>query len=203
MEQRVDNYNATLNSRTRRIIQFRALGILPVVFFLLQGIHYWRIGELGHTLWMCNIGNLVLAIGLFINNATLIRISGMWMVPGLVVWFIYVVLAWGVLFSSTLAHVGGTVVGMIALRRVGMDRQAWLYGLLWYFVVQLFSRWLTPANLNVNVAHAIDERWRGSFNSYWKFWMVLTSLVAVCLWLLRLLLARIFPVGVQQTKPQS
>jgi hypothetical protein len=203
MEQRVDNYNATLNSRTRRIIQFRALGILPVVFFLLQGIHYWRIGELGHTLWMCNIGNLVLAIGLFINNATLIRISVMWMVPGLVVWFIYVVLAWGVLFSSTLAHVGGTVVGMIALRRVGMDRQAWLYGLLWYFVVQLFSRWLTPANLNVNVAHAIDERWRGSFNSYWKFWMVLTSLVAVCLWLLGLLLARIFPVGVQQTKPQS
>lgn len=194
MEKQFDNYDAASVSWSRGIIQFRVLGIFPLVFFLLQAVHYWRIGELGHTLWMCNIGNLVLAIGLFLVSPTLIRVSVLWMIPGLVVWVIYVALAWGVFFSSTLAHVGGMVVGLIALKRVGMDRKAWVHGLVWYFVVQLFSRWLTPARLNVNVSHAIDEGWRGSFNSYWKFWLVLTAVVALSLWLLGMLLAKIFPV---------
>src|SRR5688572_5584435 len=109
MEERLDNYDSRVTSEHRNSIQFRLLGILPLVFFLFQGIHYWRIGELGHTLWMCNIGNLVLAIGLFLSNTTLIRVAALWMIPGLAVWFTYVVLPWGVFLSSTLAHVGGFV----------------------------------------------------------------------------------------------
>jgi hypothetical protein len=201
MEQRFENVDPSF-ARAPKIIQFRALGILPLLFFLLQAIHYWKIGELGHTLWMCNIGNLVLAAGIFFTNPTLIRVSVLWMIPGLVVWFIYVVLAWGVFLSSTLAHVGGTVIGVIALQRVGMDRWAWVYGLLWYFIMQVLSRLVTPAGLNVNVAHAIDKGWRSSFNSYWKFWLVLTAMVAVCLFLLGLVLAAVFPMR-EQNKPQS
>jgi hypothetical protein len=193
MEDRLDNYDSSVTARTRRIIQFRLLGILPLLFFLLQAVHYWRISEFGHVFWMCNIGNLVLAIGIFLMNPVLIRMSVLWMIPGLVVWFTYVVLEWGVFFSSTMAHLGGTVVGLIALKRVGMHRRAWVYAICWYFVMQLFSRWFTPANLNVNVSHAIDQWWRGSFNSYLKFWLVLTVLVALILWALAKCLEKIFP----------
>src|SRR5262247_2504170 len=110
-----------LSPRTK----LRLLGILPLIFFLAQAEHYWKINELGHLLWMCNIGNLLLAMGLFLEKPLVIRLAAIWMIPGLIVWIIYVVFAWGVFFSSTLAHVGGLAVAMIALSRVRMDRIAW------------------------------------------------------------------------------
>ncbi len=176
------------------------------MYFFAQAIHYWQINELGHTLWMCNIGNLVLAIGIFLNNRVLIRVSVMWMVPGLVVWSIYVVPTWGTLLtgeytpehlfgvlSSTLAHLGGLSVGLVILRRVGMDRWAWVYAFGWYLVMQVVSRLLTPPNLNVNLAHRIQDGFEGAFNSYWKFWLLLTFLVALFAWLICYGFRRVWP----------
>jgi hypothetical protein len=172
---------------------FRLVGLLPLAFFLAQAVHYWKINELGHMLWMCNIGNLVLAIGIFLNNALLIRAAVIWMFPGLMVWFVYVVLSWGVFWSSTLAHVGGLIVGIFAIRRVGMDRAGWRYALAWYLLVQFLSRVVTPANLNVNVAHHVDPAWQQTFNAYWKFWLVLSLLTAIILWSIGILLHKIWP----------
>ena len=193
--------------------QFRLLGILPLVFFLAQAIHYWQIQQLGHMLWMCNIGNLLLALGLFFEQVILIRVAVIWMVPGVAVWFAYVVPTWAMLISgkftyaelfgvvsSTLAHLGGFSVGMIALKRVRVDGLAWLYAFGWYFVVQLLSRLFTPVVLNVNLSHQIQSGWEQTFNNYWKFWLVLTSLVGVCLWMLGLLLQAFWPVPSSASK---
>ena len=174
-------------------LTFRLLGLLPLAFFLFQVVHYWRINELGHVLWMCNIGNLLLAIGLFLERPVIIRMAALWMIPGLVVWFIYVVLTWGVFLTSTLAHVGGFVVAMFALRRVGMDQISWLYALVWYFAVQFLCRFITPRELNVNVAHAVEAGWQQTFSSYWTFWLVLSLGTAVILWGLGLLMRSIWP----------
>src|SRR5690242_3648763 len=110
-----------LSPRTK----LRLLGILPLVFFLAQGVHYWRINQLGHMLWMCNIGNLLLTMGLFLEKPLLIRLAAIWTIPGLFIWILYVVLAWGVFLTSTLAHVGGLAVALLAISQVGMDRTAW------------------------------------------------------------------------------
>jgi hypothetical protein len=172
---------------------FRILGLLPLTFFLAQAAHYWKINELGHMLWMCNIGNLVLAIGLFLNNALFIRVAVIWMFPGLIVWLVYVALAWGMFLSSTLAHVGGLIVGIFAIRRVGMDQAGWRYALGWYFVIQFLSRVLTPANLNVNLAHEAGPGWEQTFDAYWRFWLVLALLTAIILWTIGTALHRIWP----------
>lgn len=169
-------------------IPHRWLGVLPLIFFLAQVIHYWRINELGHLAWMCNIGNLILALGLFFEKPVLIRLAAIWTVPGLIVWFIYVVLAWGVFLSSTLAHVGGIAVAMIALKRYRMDRTSWAYAFGWYLVIQLITRFATPAALNVNLAHAVAPGWERTFQSYWSFWLVLTAATAAGLWLTGMLL---------------
>ena len=184
------------------------LGFLPLTFFSAQAIHYWQINELGHMLWMCNIGNLLLALGLFFESARVIRVAVIWMLPGVVVWFVYVVPTWGMLLtghfsyvqlfgviSSTLAHLGGFAVGIVVLRRVGMDGRAWLYAYIWYFIVQLFSRLVTPAPMNVNLAHRIQPGWEQTFSSYWKFWLVLAMLGGICLWILGVLLKKIWPVS--------
>jgi hypothetical protein len=173
----------------------RWLGILPLVFFLAQAVHYWRINELGHLMWMCNIGNLLLAIGLFVGIRRLMQIAIIWTIPGLFIWLLYVVLAWGVFFSSTLAHVGGLVVGMFVLRKVGMDRRTWLYAFGWYLAVQLLSRLFTSPNLNVNLAYAIQPGWEHLFRTYWQFWLVLTSAVGLTLWVLEVLFRRLWPAG--------
>ena len=193
MEHELERFKPSSLTQREASIHFRLLGALPLMFFLFQGIHYWRINELGNMLWMCNICNLMLALGLFLCHAQLIRVSVLWMIPGLVVWFIYVVLAWGIFFSSTLAHVGGMLVALVAVKKVGMDRRAWIYGVLWYFVLQVVSRIFTPANLNVNISHNVDPGWQGTFNSYWKFWVVLTLAVGIVLWILSLILRKLFP----------
>ena len=179
----------SVSPRTR----LRLLGILPVVFFLAQARHYWPRHELGNLLWMCNVGNLLLAMGLLLERPLVIRLAAIWTIPGLFVWFFYVVLPWSSVLSSTLAHVGGLIVAMIALSRVRMDRTAWRWAFGWYLMVQLASRFVTPAELNVNLAHAVQPGWERAFGSYWLFWLVLTFVTAVVLWLCGLLLWSIWP----------
>ena len=173
----------------------RLLGLLPLFFFFAQAVHYWRIDQLGHMLWMCNVGNLLLAVGLFLEKARVVRFAAIWTIPGLLVWFIYVVLAWGVFLTSTLAHVGGIVVAVIALRKYRMDRTAWRWALGWYLMVQLCSRFVTPSELNVNLAHSIQPGWEQAFDSYLTFWITLTLIGVVVLWLSGLLLWTIWPAS--------
>ena len=89
--------------------RFRLIGFVPLTFFLAQVVHYWRFGGLGNLAWMCNVGNLLLAIGLFLNHKELIRATGIWTIPGLGIWLFYVGLAGG--WTSALAHVGG--IGLV------------------------------------------------------------------------------------------
>src|SRR5215203_1312945 len=178
-----------LAPRTR----MRLLGLLPLIFFIAQAVHYWRNTQLGHMLWMCNIGNLLLAIGLFLEKRRVIRLSAIWMIPGLVAWILYVVLPQGVFLTSTLAHLGGLSVALIALSKVRMDRTAWRWAFGWYLMVQLCSRFVTPAELNVNLAHAVRAGWESTFHSYWTFWLTLTLVTVVSLWLSGLLLRSLWP----------
>jgi hypothetical protein len=181
--------------------QIRLLGILPLMFFSAQAIHYWQINQQGHILWMCNIGNLLLAVGLFLEQPVLVRVAVIWMVPGLAVWFAYVVPTWGMLFtgkfsytdlfgvvSSTLAHIGGFAVAMIVGRRIRIDKWTWLHAFIWYLIMQLVSRLFTAAALNVNLAHNIQPGWEQTFSSYWRFWLTLSALVGIGAWLLGRLL---------------
>lgn len=175
--------------------RMRLLGLLPLLFFLAQGIHYWKLDQLGHMLWMCNIGNLLLAMGLFLEKRRVVRLASIWMIPGLLVWFVYVVLPWGMFLSSTLAHIGGLAVAIIALRQYGMDRTAWLWAFGWYLMVQFLSAFVTPPDLNVNLAHAIQPGFEGAFGSYWIFWLTVNLVAAVLLWLSGLLLWSIWPAN--------
>ncbi len=145
----------------------------------------------------------ILALGLFFEKPVVIRLAAIWMVPGVVVWFIYVVLTWGVFLTSTLAHVGGLAVSMIALKWCRMDRAAWRYAFGWYLVVQLSSRFVTPAALNVNLAHTVAPGWERTFNSYWSFWLVLTAATAASLWLTGMILWAIWRPKSDHTIIQS
>ena len=177
-------------------LRFRLLGILPLIFFLVQTIHYWRYGGMGNLLWICNVGNVLLGIGLLLGRRELIRIAAIWTIPGLGIWIRYVLLASGFYFSTTLAHVGGIAVGLIALHRVRMDRLAWIHAVAWSLLTQLAARLLTEPELNVNLAHRIQPGWENIFNSYWKFWLVLLLVTALVLWVIGKILSLIWPASI-------
>ena len=173
--------------------RFRLIGLLPLFFFAAQTFHYSRYGGLGNLAWMCNVGNLLLAIGIFLEHRELIRATAIWTVPGAGVWFWFVWLN-GANWSSTLAHVGGLIVAMLVLQRVRMDRLAWFYAFVWYLFMQIVSRAITSPDLNVNVVFRIQPGWESLFSSFWKFWLVLTVVTAVVLWLIGAGLSLIFPL---------
>jgi hypothetical protein len=176
-------------------LRFRLLGILPLIFFLVQTIHYWRYGGMGNLLWICNVGNVLLGVGLLLGRREMIRAAAIWTIPGLGIWIRYVLLASGFYFSTTLAHVGGIAIGLIALRRVRMDRLAWIYAFAFSLLTQLASRVLTSPELNVNVAHRVQPGWENLFNSYWKFWLVLALTTAAVLWVIGRVLSLIWPAA--------
>jgi hypothetical protein len=174
-------------------LRFRLLGLLPLIFFLAQTVHYWRVGGMGNLLWMCNVGNLGLAIGLFFNRRELIRAAAIWTIPGLLIWIRYVVLEYDYVFSSFLAHVGGIAIGLIVLRRVRMDRIAWLYAFGWYLILQVAAHLITHPELNVNLAFRIQPGWEHTFSSYGKFWFALSTVVAASLWVIGKVLSWVWP----------
>ncbi len=144
---------------------------------------------------MCNVGNLLLAIGLFLNHKELIRAAAIWTIPGLGIWFWFVWLTGSTALSSTLAHVGGIIVGVLVIRRVRMDHVAWLYAFAWYLFMQLLSRTITAPDLNVNVTQRIQPGWEHTFSSFWKFWLVMTLAVAIGLWIIGIVLSLIWPAA--------
>ncbi len=180
--------------------RLRLLGLLPLMFFCAHAFYYWRRGEPAHILWMCNIGNLLLAAGLLLRRPQLTRVAAVWLIPGLPVWLLFVVRAWGFVPTSTLAHLGGLTVGLYALARVRVDRATWLHAFVWYLLVQFVCRLITPPALNVNLAHSVYEGWQGTFSAYWQFWLATTAAVAAALCLLVLLLSKLWPPPPQHTR---
>ncbi|HYE74192.1 MAG TPA: hypothetical protein VEF04_12720, partial [Blastocatellia bacterium] len=69
-------------------LRFRLLGLLPLLFFILHAVYYFNHGGLPHLLWMCNIGNLILAIGMLMDIPMLVRVAVAWLLPGLGLWIV-------------------------------------------------------------------------------------------------------------------
>jgi len=45
----------------------------------------------------------------------------------------------------------------------------------------------------VNVAHSVQTGWGNIFSSYWKFWLVMSTLLAAALWAIGTILSWIWP----------
>lgn len=170
----------------------RLLGVLPLFFFVVHASAHWPDGW-PHMLWMCIIGNLLIAMGIFLDWPLSIRVGVLWLVLGLGLWLWFVVMREGTSLPSVFAHVGGLVVGLVAVSHVGVDRMTWLYASVWYVVVQHLCRMFTPAEPNVNIAHRVYDGLEDVFAAYGMFWAASTMLAAFGLWVIGLGLHKVWP----------
>jgi hypothetical protein len=177
-------------------IRFRLLGVLPLAFFLSRVIEYVRVGTPEHILWSCHISNLLLAIGIFFAHPILIRIASFWLILGVGPWIADMVVSSLITPVSIFSHLGGFVMGIIALQHVRTKRWSWVLSLLYFLALQQLSRLLTPPEniyMNVNVAHFAYGPFKDWFSSYWEYWVVNTILTAAVLCAIELVMLKVFP----------
>ncbi len=168
-------------------------GFLPLTIFLAHLNYHFASGTPQNLLWLCNFSNLLQAVGLFFNLPVLIRISALWFIPGIPLWLWDMSRTGDAPISTFLSHLGGMIVALIALAKVRAKPNMFIYAWLYGFLVQTICRFITPPELNVNVAFDIYPGFDRIFENYWKYWMFSAVLAAAVLWTLSLLLNRAFP----------
>jgi hypothetical protein len=172
---------------------YRLLALIPLGFFIAHFIHHWNEGYPAYILWLCNLNNLLLAIGMLTGWRLLIQIGILWLIPAMPLWAIESWMYGDWPLTSILSHLGALTVGLFLLPRIGMNRWVWLPALIYAFIIQLLTRWITPAKLNINVAFAPYMFWEELFPQYWQFWLFISAEAALGLFLLNWFLAKRFP----------
>jgi hypothetical protein len=175
---------------------FRWTGLLPLAFFAARVAEYAVIAKTPEQiLWCCHISNLLLAIGISAGSAYLIRVSIFWLILGLPPWILDMVMTKLITPVSIFSHLGGFLMALVAIRRVGAKRGSWISSLIYFLILQQVTRLLTEPGpyTNVNVAHFAYGPWQGLFESYWKYWIVNSALAALLLYLIEVALLRLFP----------
>jgi len=172
---------------------FRLLGFFPLCFFLAHLRYHFLYGTPENLLWMCNFSNLLLAAGILFHIPVLIRIAFLWAIPGLPLWMVDMLHTGDYPVSTFLSHAGGFAIGLIGIIKVGADRISWFYALIYALSIQQVCRFMTPPELNVNVAFRPYYGWEHTFDSYIKWWLFTAVMAAAALWLMGELLLRILP----------
>ncbi len=176
--------------------RFRLLGFLPLCFFIARAIEYVAIAKTPEQmLWSCHVSNLMLAVGIFLGAPLLIRIAVFWQILGVAPRIMDAVVSGLVKMVSIFSHLGGVVVAIVAIRQIGAKRWSWVYSLVYFVILQQLTRLLTDPGpyTNVNVAHFAYGPMKDWFAVYWKYWVVNTALVAALLFIIEVVLLRIFP----------
>ncbi|HEV2668529.1 MAG TPA: hypothetical protein VG324_26675 [Blastocatellia bacterium] len=182
-------------------LRFRLLGFLPLCFFLARAVEYMIVAKTPEQmLWSCHISNLMLAAGLFMGAPFLIRVAVFWQILGVPPWILATTMemAWlkPVTLVSIFSHVGGVIVAIVAIRRVGAKSGSWIPSLIYFVILQQITRLLTDPGpyTNVNVAHFAYGPMKEWFASYWTYWVANTSAVALTLIIIEFILLRLFPI---------
>ena len=160
----------------------RAAALAPLVLFVMYAAHAAAEGRAAESLWICHLANLLLAFGMVADCPAAARAAVLLMIPGLPLWIYDMVVSSAVDPVSVLSHLGGLAIGIAVLLRQKPYRRSWHWALLAYFCAQAAARAFTPAELNVNVAHAPYPGFEKVFPGYAAYWLFTSLAAFVVLW---------------------
>ena len=131
----------------------RLAGLLPLIAYAWVLIDYARVDQLGASLWVCNVANLALGIGLLTRQVQVVWAATTVLLFGTSLWMGDELWAGDFYWHSVLSHIGSALLGVAAIRMSPPPPRpvwwiAWICGALMVGV----ARVATPPELNVNVA---------------------------------------------------
>ncbi len=142
------------------------LGVMAICFYIIHGAYWIFLGVPSNLLWACHIGSLAVGFGLIGQRPLLNSIGVLWLGLGNIIWYIYLIGGGSFEWTSPLTHVGGIIIGIIGLFKMGIPKKSWIWALMWLAVLQHLSRWITPEKENINLAFRVHEGWESVFPSY-------------------------------------
>jgi len=142
----------------------RWLGALGIAFYAGHAGRRALLGHPEHLLWMCHVAALLVATGLLAEAAVLNAVGTQWLVTGVPLWLADLAAGGEFFPTSVLSHVGGLLLGLVGLRRLGVPRGTWWKSAVLLAALTLLTRALTPASENVNLGFSVlpdgVEPWR-------------------------------------------
>jgi hypothetical protein len=153
----------------------RRLGGLALACYAIHaGFHLYH-GRPADALWGCHIASLLIAASAFSGRSTPAGIGVLWLCFGNPMWILDVATGGELLPTSVLTHVGGFVIGIVVLKRLGFPREVWWKATLAYLGLLGLTRLVTPRVANVNLAFAVAPGWEQTFPSYPLYLLLLMS----------------------------
>jgi hypothetical protein len=114
-------------------------------------------GEGASALWACHLASLMAGVGILLRRPKLIGISVLWLLVGLPLWCVYLSIGGVFRPTSVLTHIGGLAVACYGLKSFRMPRGIWWRAIGGLLLLLALSRWLTPPELNVNLAFHVYQ----------------------------------------------
>ncbi|MEE9466347.1 MAG: hypothetical protein V3W14_12340 [Candidatus Neomarinimicrobiota bacterium] len=158
------------------------LGGLAICFYAIHGGYYLLNAYPWGLLWCCHLAAVLVGMGLILQWPTLNAIGFLWLCIGNSLWVLDLATGGEFIRTSTFTHIGGFLIGIYGIRTLGMPGSVWYKALFSFFILQLLSRWVTPAPENINVAFAVWGGWESSFSSYFWYMALLYGLFALVFW---------------------
>lgn len=180
----------------------RALGLLPLAFAA------WAYASYDHgikILWMCNLCNLLLGVGLMTANLRIIWLATLWLILGSPLWVFDIIVQNQIFPHSFATHIAAPILGIWALRGQSARPGTWILAVAFGVSVQTICRFWTPPEFNINVSHVTYKGFSGWFDDYLVYWTLTVLSLAVILFVTERVLARFIaartPTGAEQASP--
>jgi hypothetical protein len=170
-----------------------ALGSLAILFYIFHGWYWVTKGVPANVLWACHLGSFLIGLGLLSRISVFLSIGVSWLVLGNGMWILYLTGGGEFVFTSLLTHLGGIVIGVFALFRYGFPQWTWLWATISLFAVQQISRWITPAEENINLAFRVHNGWESIFPSYSLYLLFLLLFIILLFYIVEIFFRRITP----------
>lgn len=151
------------------------LGVAALACFALYAGYEARFGLLANVVWACNLATLMVAIGLLCRWPTWNAWGFLWLVLGLPLWLLELLTTAECHVFSVLTHVGGLLLGLAGVRRLGLPRGAWWQAAASLYLLHLASRWVTPEAENINLAFRVWKGWESYFPSHRVYILLLMA----------------------------
>jgi hypothetical protein len=108
----------------------------------------------------------MLALGCFAKSSRLCASALMFLAYGTPFWAVDLATGASMIPTSPLVHVGGPIIAILAVRRLGCARWSWAFAAAASALLLLVSRIVTPPAANVNLAFRVDRGWERFFPSH-------------------------------------
>jgi len=144
------------------------VSLLPAVFFGFKVYEYFP-GQWPEIFWFCTVSNLVLSVGLLLRSPFLVFVSTGLVCLGIPIWIFDAVWFQTLSVASIFTHLVAPIIGLNWLRKHNLPALSPYGGPLYYLLLQVMARLITPSEANINVAFRVYEPVAALFSNFYLY----------------------------------